>query len=51
MRVLKAVPYLLPDPGAVEAVKGVLLLVIVHAVVHDGQQPGGALQRVGAARL
>ena len=29
----------------------VLVLLRVHAVVHDGQQPGGALQGVGAARL
>lgn len=51
VRVLKAIPYLLSDPGAEKAVEGVLLLVIVHTVVHNGQQPGGSLEGVGATWL
>ena len=40
-----------PHARAPHPLKGVLLLLLVLAAVHDGQQPGGALQGVGAARL
>ena len=39
-----------PHARAPHPLEGVLLLLVL-AAVHDGQQPGGALQRVGAARL
>ena len=40
-----------PHAGAPHPLEGVLLLLLVLAAVYNGQQPGGALQRVGAARL